>query len=230
MKTILIVLIFSTSLFPTDLKFSEVAWKKIEPLYQKISKHPFNQGLLDGSLSKERFAFYSYQDSLYLSEYAKVLGVLATRLEDSKSSKRVLQFALDCLKEEKEVKEKHALVKKTGMNPANFAYTQFLLATSAYKSTEELAAALLPCYWIYLRLAQDFKSQMKKENPYFHWVEMYASEKYQSDVKDLIEIVDSLALNASSGKKEKMTESFVRATQLEWYFWEESYLLTGWKL
>ncbi|MDD9331116.1 MAG: hypothetical protein PV340_00315 [Wolbachia sp.] len=40
------------------VKLSEIAWKKSEHVYQDIISHPFNQELMNGTLSKKKFYYY----------------------------------------------------------------------------------------------------------------------------------------------------------------------------
>ncbi|HID65616.1 MAG TPA: thiaminase II, partial [Aquificaceae bacterium] len=43
-------------------------------IFQEIIKHDFVKDLMSGTLSKDVFGFYVNQDTLYLSEYTKVLS------------------------------------------------------------------------------------------------------------------------------------------------------------
>lgn len=217
MKLLFLVVIATLQVFAAaQTKFSETAWKEITPLYQRIVKHPFNQELMTGVLSKERFQYYSSQDSLYLIQFAKALTTLAEKLDELESMQRVLQFSVASLKE---IKEVPALQ----MNKANFHYTNFLLATAAYKSREETAAAVLPCFWIYYALAKEMKKTAKAGSPYFDWIQSYSSEHYFKDVKDMVEITDNLAEKVSKVERGKMLAAFIKATEFELEFWDDAY-------
>ena len=202
--------------------FSETAWKEIGPIYQAIREHPFNVRLEAGTLSPKVFDYYLNQDSLYLSEFAKVLSVLANKLDKSADIKRVLQSAIHCLEEEKK-----EVPKGLTLAPAAFSYTNYLLATAAYKSREELVAALLPCFWIYLRLAQGMK--LEKGNPYQSWIDTYRSQKYQESVEGMIRLTNELAERSSVEERTRMLAAFVTASRLEWYFWEGAYGMETWR-
>lgn len=203
--------------------FSEQAWKKIEPIYKSITYHPFNQELMKGTLPKSKFSNYSDQDSLYLTEFARALSILATKLDNTEDTKRVLEFVRDCLKEEQKKPNR-----PIEMNPANFNYTNFLLRTASYGSREELAAALLPCFWIYYELARDFSSKVKRENPFYAWVALYSSERYRKDVEDMKNIVDRLAARVTKEERAAMMDAFQKASRMEWHFWDEAYHQRGW--
>lgn len=230
-QVIFLLLIFGSQLFgdANSETFSKQAWRKIEPIYEAIRQHPFNEKLADGTLRKDRFDYYSGQDVLYLTEFAKALSILATKLDNPAQIRKVSKFAIDCLVEEKAVQEKFSSGVKREMAPATFFYTNFLLATAAYRSREELAAALLPCFWIYLRVAQDLKEKANPNSPYLHLIKMYSSLKYKKSIEYMISLTDQLAGQVSSAEKAKMLEAFVTASRLEWYFWEASYQMDAWK-
>ncbi len=211
-------------------KFSETAWKEIAPIYEAIRQHPFNQQMVKGTLCKEAFEFYSAQDALYLTDFAKALSVLATKVDSSTHAAELMQSAMDCLVFEKEMHDKNLKgAKPAELAPAAFMYTNFLLATAAYKSREELAAALLPCFWIYLRLGQEMKPKTLPANPYREWILSYSNAKYQSSVEAMIRLTDELAEKATPAQRKKMLAAFVTASRLEWYFWDAAMRLEGWK-
>ncbi len=211
------MILLSTPVFSSSKKFSDTAWKRIEPLYQKILRHPFNQELANGILPQEKFNYYKAQDALYLKGFAKTLEVLASKIEDPKTAEKVLQLAQDCLN------EASSSSNKMEMNLANIGYTSFLLATAAYNTREELVAALLPCFWIYLRVAEDLKTKVEETNPYAAWFKTYYSEAYRQNVLSMINISDTLAKNADDKTLGKMFWMFEIATRWELAFWDASY-------
>lgn len=205
-------------------RFSDDAWKQAAPVYDSIVNHPFNRDLESGSLSKERFEYYMAQDALYLPEYSKALTALAAKLENAAEAKKLLLAAIECLEEIRPA----GVQAKAEMAPAARMYADFLLATAAYKSREELAAALLPCYWVYLRLARAMRKPDPK-NPYKSWIETYSSQKYEKAVEDFRRLTDELAAKASAPLRSKMLQSFVTSARMEWYFWDAAYRLEKWK-
>ena len=62
------------------MKLSEEAWKFSSKIIEAIKAHPFNQELMDGTLSLDKFAYYVEQDTLYLQEFARCLAVLASKV------------------------------------------------------------------------------------------------------------------------------------------------------
>jgi hypothetical protein len=71
------------------MKFTDTLWNQIQPIYDKILEHPFNQEFIQGSLSREVFQFYLKQDSLYLLDFSRALALIGAK---STSPDRVVQF------------------------------------------------------------------------------------------------------------------------------------------
>ena len=75
------------------MTFSEKAWERITPLYDKILDMPFNQELMEGSLDLEKFKFYMAQDAYYLGEFGKTLATLAGKFNDLSHVLAFTEFA-----------------------------------------------------------------------------------------------------------------------------------------
>lgn len=204
--------LFQTLCLATE-SFSEEAWKRISRTYQEIKDHPFNRELKNGALPKDKFESYSNQDAHYLQVFAKALAQLAAKVDDKEMAGALLDFAKESLQEGGSPKGE--------MNLGTFTYTNYLIAQAAGKGSAEIAATLLPCFWIYFELAKDLKPLSSKSNPYYNWLETYSSEKYETSVKKMIQITDRLASTIPDWSP--LFKAFETASWLEWYFWEASY-------
>tara|TARA_B110000503_G_scaffold108845_1_gene162814 strand:+ start:53 stop:361 length:309 start_codon:yes stop_codon:yes gene_type:complete len=63
----------------------------------------------------------------------------------------------------------------------------------------------------------------KPNNPYFRWIETYASAEFSEAVDGVIEVFDILAGNASLEIRNRMLEEFYKSTIWEWHFWNDAY-------
>ncbi len=84
------------------MKFLDILWQQVIPIYQKIITHPFNNELAQGTLSHDRFIFYMEQDAYYLINFARALGFIAARANSSHTIHHFLNFALGALIAERE--------------------------------------------------------------------------------------------------------------------------------
>ena len=216
------------------MKWSEKAWEAIAPVYNGILSQPFIKELMNGTLDKEKFAFYIQQDALYLSDYGKDLTGLATRLKKVEHIEAFIGFAGDCLAVEKAMHEmfRAALDVKSTLkaSPTCLLYTSYLYS-QFNTPTEVMAAAVLPCFWIYMEVGKYIlANQNKDNNPFQAWIDTYVGEEFEKSVEKVIGICDELAERCTEEQQNAMTEAFVTCSKLEWMFWDSAYRLEQWKV
>jgi thiaminase/transcriptional activator TenA len=215
------------------MKWSNNAWNKIDKIYTKIIEMPFNQELLDGTLSKARFQFYMQQDAVYLGEFSRALALIAARCFNHPYTLDFIRFAEGAVVVESALHEGY--FKQFGIEEAGAAsptcqnYTQFLLTKASLDQVEVAMAAVLPCFWIYKKVGDYiYANQQADNNPYQDWIATYAGEDFGLLVEKAIAICDDVAARCTEAQQEKMTQAFIRASQLEWMFWDSAYQLESW--
>jgi thiaminase/transcriptional activator TenA len=220
------------------MSFSTEAWRRIGPLYDSILNLPFNQELAAGTLSRERFTFYMLQDAIYLTSFARALAVTAARAPDEDA---IIQFAGSARTAVVVERELHAgffrtfditpeRAAATEPSPTCQHYTHYLLALAHNAPYEVSVAALLPCFWIYWEVGTHLMNTAVPDNPYQPWIDTYADAAFAEGVRKVIAITDQLGTDATAGRAEEMLAAFVRASQLEWMFWESAYRLEAWPI
>jgi thiaminase (transcriptional activator TenA) len=218
------------------VSFAHDAWQRIAPLYGAILELPFNRELAAGNLSRERFTFYLLQDAHYLTYFARALAVTAAHAPDNDALIQFAGSAREAVVVERALHE--GFFRQYGISAAEAAaaepsptcahYTHYLLAT-AYNAPYEVAvAALLPCFWIYWEVGEHLHAIAAPDNPYQAWIDTYADEAFAEGVKKVIAIADQMAEAASPTVRDQMFRAFVRASQLEWMFWDSAYRLECW--
>jgi thiaminase (transcriptional activator TenA) len=207
-------------------------WEETKWIYEKIIHLPFNQELMKGTLKKDKFIFYIRQDSLYLLDYCRVLATIASKLDKTEKILQFLKFAEDSILVEKAMHETFLSEYKgdtyNQKSPACFAYTNFLMSTVAFRSTEEAVASILPCFWIYREVGDYIYSNALTNNPYHKWIDTYSAEEFRKATDIAIEATDEIADKASSAIRLKMTDVFILSTKLEYIFWESAYKKEKW--
>lgn len=215
------------------MKWSEYTWKQIEEYYQSILVMPFVKELAEGSLSKEKFQFYMAQDSLYLEHFGRALAIIGARAYNINDVLSYMRFAENAIVVENALHESYFKdfdVKEKGkMQPVCHHYVHFLKSTAALDAVEIAMAAVLPCFWIYQKVG-DYIYEYKKtdNNPYKKWIDTYSGEEFALAVRQAIEICDRAAEATTPEIRAKMTEAFITATQMEYYFWQAAYELKSW--
>lgn len=215
------------------MKWSENAWNEIDKIYIKITAMPFNQELLAGSLLKERFQFYMQQDAVYLGEFSRALALIAARCFNHPYTLDFIRFAEGAVVVERALHEGYfeqfGVAEVAEASPTCQNYTQFLLTKASLDQVEVAMAAVLPCFWIYKRVGDYiYAHQENHNNPYQDWIATYAGEDFGILVEKAIAICDHVAAQCTIAQQEQMTKAFVRASQLEWMFWDSAYQLETW--
>jgi thiaminase/transcriptional activator TenA len=215
------------------VKFTDMLWQQIRPIYQAIVEHPFNQELAQGILPQNKFAFYMQQDALYLVDFGRALAIMGSRSATPERMLDFVKFSEGAVVVERALHESYFTLfdisQPTGeQSPACFIYTNFLIATTTHKSYEEGMAALLPCFWIYRDVGQHIYKTTAANNPYQQWIDTYAGDEFSRSVDKAIEITDELAEQTTEARRSSMTEAFIKSSRLEWMFWDSAYRLESW--
>lgn len=212
--------------------------ESIELILLQIKQHPFNTALRDGSLSKETFIFYLIQDAHYLSEFSRALAITAGRLPHTPYKQQFLKFALNAIEAEHELhqgfiqreKNHNSLLKLDyAPSPTCFSYSNYLLKMACMNSVEEAVASMLPCFLIYNLVAKTM-GNANPQNPYYDWIALYAGSSFESTVQAMVNITNALGFDASILTRQKMIDAFMKASQLEWMFWQSAYVRENWTL
>ena len=219
------------------MSWTAKTWEQATPLYEKILALPFNQELMIGTLSLERFKFYMAQDAFYLKEFGRALAIIAGRLSEREHTLAFSEFASGAIVVERALHTgyfKTFGVDENAIEPSSTCtlYTSYLLSKAAISPVEEAVAAVLPCFWIYQKVGDHIYANQDPgmDNPYSEWIDTYAGEAFATSVRRALAISDELAELATSARQADMTEAFLMATKLEWMFWDSAYRLESWKL
>jgi thiaminase/transcriptional activator TenA len=210
-------------------------------IWQSLHAHPFLREIADGTLPLDKFRFFLEQDDFYLIDYARCLAMGAAKSADESELRYFtvdLNQVLDL-----ELPSNRALIARVtqmgaadhggalGMAPANVAYTSYMQSLALRGGTMEIMAALLPCAWSYVEIAQTLVDDGASSHEVFgDWisyftlpatVEMVASMRKAFDHRAIIGGLDPAA-------REALGEIFAMSSRLERGFWEMAYTFEQW--
>jgi thiaminase/transcriptional activator TenA len=216
--------------------FSEAVWVEAAPILRMIDAHPFVRGLGDGTLSRERFQQYMVQDAIYLRGFARALAFGAVKAPDAE---RILEFSRGAEVAIVVERALHAgFLKQFGVDaaeaeaaeasPTCAAYVDHLIAAAAVGAFGDLAAAVLPCFWIYQDVGTRIKAAAAPANPYQAWIDTYAGEEFEAATRRMTAIVDAEAAAAGPAQRGTMRARFLRSCRYEWMFWDAAWRLEAW--
>ena len=221
------------------MAFADELFLHVRHIWDAQLTHPFVRGLGDGSLPAERFARWVRQDYLYLKEYARLFAwavAKADRLESMGWYAGVLHLTLNTeMGLHREYAQRFGIataeLEAEPMWPTTRAYTDFLIRTAADGEMADLVAALLPCAWGYVYIAQELaKGKSPADQRYADWIAQYVSADFVRAAEWLKAEMNRLAEGATPSKRRRLMEIFEISSQYEWLFWEMCWKGEGWPI
>lgn len=211
------------------MAFSDELHAAAKSIWDVQLEHPYVKGIGDGSLDEELFKNWVLQDYRYLKEFARVFAwavAKSDRLDSMGWYAAVLNLTLNT---EMELHRQYSA--RFGLTPADLeaapmwpttrAYTDFLVRTAADGDMADLVAALLPCAWGYVYVAQELAKRSPPEDQrYADWIAQYASAEFAQAAEWLKAEMNRLAEGASAEKRARLKDLFVLSSRYEWGFWE----------
>ena len=221
-----------------ETAFSGRLRTQCDRVWTGLHAHPFLGELARGTLPLDRFRFFIEQDLLYLPAFARCMAMGAaksasdTELEfftrqldgiirlEIPSNRRLLEQVISLGAEDRGGAR--------AMAPANVAYTSFLLATAAAGGPLEITAAILPCSWSYIEIAEGLKDEIADHPVYSDWVSFYLQDEEASLVRNMRETFDDMTREVSGEKRRQLADIFMMSSRLEGMFWDMAYTLDQW--
>lgn len=176
------------------MSLSTALWQANIALAHASLNHPFVQGIYDGTLPKQKFAYYVGQDAFFLDAFARAYSIAAAKAPDHEGFQTFHTLAGGVLEE----RQLHAGYAQTwGLSldtihpgPATRRYTDFLLATAWSQTIGVIAVAMSPCMRLYAYIGQSLATQGIPSHHYGDWVKTYSSDDFEPLAAQLEAIVD----------------------------------------
>ncbi len=203
-------------------------------------RHPFLVEMKEGTLDTGRFIYYLKQDYVYLIDYAKMFAIGSLKSPDLETMSRFAELFHSTLTVEMELHRQYAerfgvtreQLEQTQPSPTTVAYTKYMLDAAMQGSLAEVVAALLPCMWSYREIGIAFaKFPGALDHPLFReWILMYSSEEFGALTNWSIGLMDRLAEGLPERELARLEEHFVKASKLEYMFWDMAYRQEEWPI
>ncbi len=183
------------------MSLSQKLWQANQDLAKASLNNPFVQGISDGSLPADKFAYYVGQDAFFLESFARAYSVCAAKAPTWESFQTFHALAEGVL-QELNLHKSYAQswnVDITSVEPdtATRQYTDFLLSTAWSQPIATTAVAMSPCMRLYAYLGQTLlhkrgtnNTNAIDSNPYKDWIETYGSDDFEPLATQLEAIVD----------------------------------------
>ncbi len=200
--------------------------------WRAYTEHAFVRGLADGTLPEVCFRHYLGQDYLFLIHFARAYALAAYKadnLGDIRQAAAGLSAIIDvemalhvefCAGWGLDEDEMAALPEAE----ETMAYTRYVLEKGVQGDLLDLHVALAPCVLGYAEIGRtlaEYPAAHVETNRYKPWIDMYASDEYQSLATDEQATMNRLmAERGGPGRLPSLIETFRQATRLEAAFWE----------
>ena len=173
--------------------FSEL-WQANQDLAQACLKHPFVQGIADGTLERQKFAYYVGQDAFFLEAFARAYSIVAAKSRDWEEFGVFHNLAGGVLAELR-LHEAYAATWEVDLRSvqpglATRRYTDFLLATAWGSDVGLTTVAMLPCMSLYAFLGQQLANCGVPDHQYADWIRTYNSPEFKQLVQQLETLVE----------------------------------------
>ena len=207
-------------LFAADSLFARLR-EAVHDDWTAYVRHEFVRKLGDGSLPEASFRHYLVQDYLFLIHFARAYALAAYKsrdLADIRQAAAGLHTIADT-----EMRLHVSFCEGWGLTEADMAatpeaqqtmaYTRYVLEAGTAGDVLDLHVALAPCIVGYAEIGSMLASEGRIDgNPYRAWIEMYASDEYQSAARAQIDHLDSLMTRrGGEGRFDSIAATFVRA-------------------
>lgn len=200
--------------------------------WEAYTRHRFVQGLGDGTLPQACFRHYLEQDYLFLIQFARCYALAACKAEKLADIRRAKDALVAILDVELDLHVAYCgkwgiqpeLLESLPADPANAAYTDYVMDVGSSGGLLDLSVALVPCVQGYGEIGKWLAADpLTKQdgNPYADWIAMYAGEEYQDAAAEAATYLDALApADLTEAEIARLSAIFTRATELEIGFWD----------
>ena len=201
--------------------------------WEAYTRHPFVEGLRDGTLPRDAFLRYLVQDYVFLIHFSRAWALAVVKSETLDEMK-VAAGVVDGLVNHEmqlhvstcaEAGISEAELEGAEEHPANLAYTRYVLEAGQAGDLVDLLAALAPCVLGYGEIGARLGAEAPG-GPYADWIATYAGEEYQALCRETGKLIDSALARrigddfAAAPRWPRLSGRFLAATRLEAGFWD----------
>ncbi|HEY9889000.1 MAG TPA: TenA family protein [Candidatus Obscuribacterales bacterium] len=176
------------------MSLAQRLWAANQDLAHAALHHPFVQGIYDGTLPPDKFAYYVGQDAFFLEAFARAYSIAAAKAPDWSGFNTFHTLAGGVLAE-LNLHDRYAAawgVSLQAVQPgqATRRYTDFLLATAWGQSVGLTAVAMAPCMRLYAFIGQTLVADGMPTHRYSDWLRTYSSDEFAPLAHQLETLVD----------------------------------------
>lgn len=185
--------------YSLQMSLSQTLWQTNQDLAEASLKSAFVQSIGDGSLPKEKFAYYIGQDAFFLEAFARAYSIAAAKAPNWECFQVFHSLAAGVLQElnlhKGYAQEWNVDISTVEPGTATRQYTDFLLATAWSQTVGVTAVAMSPCMRLYAYLGQKLAIGGIPTHDYREWIATYSSDEFEPLATQLEALVDEHSLD-----------------------------------
>jgi thiaminase/transcriptional activator TenA len=198
-----------------------------QPLWQRLTAHPFVTGVADGSLEPAAFDRWLVQDYAFVLGFRRFLAGLLVLAPDARGAD-VLAAGVTSLQAELDLFRREASNRRLDLaaepSPTTLGYTSYLQASLA----EGYPVGLTVLYGAekaYYDAWAAVRAAARRSSPYWSFVDNWSSDAFAGWVAAVARLLDSAA---PGGPAPAMCTAFDRVVRFELRFWDAVHSGEGW--
>lgn len=213
-----------------SISFSEKLKHNNIDTWNKILNHNFITEIAENVLPIIKFIFYLKQDKIFLRAFCNLL-TMASTITDDKEIKLWFEALLESTTKY-EIPMQDEILQRLDNNYLNSGVSaenvtrDYITYMNAVSNSEDLAlivSAIGPCPWTYYEISNALIKKNVKSKAFKKWLQFYSSNESGKQVKELKQLLNKLARNASEKKKIEMNSRFSISCNYELKFWDMAY-------
>ncbi len=200
--------------------------------WQAATQHAFTAQLADGSLPKEKMAWYLIQDYSFLENFVRLLASAVAKAPSLADAVPMAQFLGVVTGPENTYFQRsfEALGISvearlaTPLGDTTLAFNQVMAKAADSGCYAEIMAVLTVAEWSYLTWATPFNPPAKTLPFYFaEWISLHAGPDFEAVVAHIRQQFDAAWLDLDEGERERVASAFKAAVTLERRFFEDAF-------
>lgn len=213
-----------------SISFSEKLKHNNIDTWNKILNHNFITEIAENVLPIIKFIFYLKQDKIFLQAFCNLLTMASTITNDKE-----IKLWFEALMESTtkyEITMQDEILQRLDNNYLNTGVSaedvtrNYITYMNSVSNSEDLAlivSAIGPCPWTYYEISNALIKKNVKSKAFKKWLQFYSSDESGKQVKELKQVLNKLARNASEKKKIEMNSCFSISCNYELKFWDMAY-------
>lgn len=213
-----------------SISFSEKLKHNNIDTWNKILNHNFITEIAENVLPIIKFIFYLKQDKIFLQAFCNLLTMASTITNDKE-----IKLWFEALMESTtkyEITMQDEILQRLDNNYLNTGVSaedvtrNYITYMNSVSNSEDLAlivSAIGPCPWTYYEISNALIKKNVKSKAFKKWLQFYSSDESGKQVKELKQVLNKLARNASEKKKIEMNSRFSISCNYELKFWDMAY-------